>query len=594
MKKLLLLLILLSGSAVANQRYNGICQQSGKVVLSGLNSTNNAELAYGGATVTVSIVGGGLATLFSDNSGTPLANPFTAASDATFSFYVANGRYSVVCTGTGVPTITTSDNLLNDPTGPSSFTSTFFSSATANPSATGVFRLASTDIGLCWRNNANSADICFTKTSGDVVQLNAGYSIGANDITAGTWISNTANVAGTGTERWASVDTAKIRNNANSLDLNLWSKNASDVLALGDAAGVSVQGMANSGNEVITGNLGVSGTLTAGAIVPMSLAVSGNATIGGTLGVTGATTLSSNATVDGTLGVTGNETVGGTLGVTGAITGASLNLGVTGVLSTTAQSGTGSLCMTTNCVMVTPTLGNASATSVVATAVGGGSGAPIRVQAAANAFMSYENTSAAADQKWWDTGVSGNVFVGRVVNDTNSSSANWVSVTRGAGATVGAITFGAGGGVQTLPTATDTLVGKATTDTLTNKTLGGTTPYNRMRANQGSALVVGDVGSLTNFGSTASVAAVSGTDAAGSVSILSGGTGQLANGSFVLTFHDGTWTSSPICIASRAEGIGPNSASVFASASATALSIGFDGIAVAGSTYIVSFICIGR
>jgi hypothetical protein len=121
--------------------------------------------------------------------------------------------------------------------------------------------------------------------------------------------------------------------------------------------------------------------------------------------------------------------------------------------------------------LVAPVLGNASATSLVATAVGGGSGAPIRVQAAANAFMSYENTSAAADQKWWDTGVSGNVFVGRAVNDANSASANWVSVTRGAGATIGAITFGAGGGVQAVPSSTGNFVLDTAAQTLTNKTL---------------------------------------------------------------------------------------------------------------------------
>jgi hypothetical protein len=161
---------------------------------------------------------------------------------------------------------------------------------------------------------------------------------------------------------------------------------------------------------------------------------------------------------------------GGTGVFSGLLTAASLNLGSTGLLSTTSQSGTGSLCMTTNCVMVTPTLGNASATSLFATAVGGGSGAPIRVQAAANAFMSYENTSGGVDQKWWDTGVSGNAFVGRAVNDANSSSANWYTVTRGAGATIGAITFGAGGGVQTLPTTTGTLA-RTSGDTLTSTTL---------------------------------------------------------------------------------------------------------------------------
>ena len=50
-----------------------------------------------------------------------------------------------------------------------------------------------------------------------------------------------------------------------------------------------------------------------------------------------------------------------------------------------------------------------------------------------------------------------------------------------AGDTSGAITISApsvaGSGVLTLPTGTDTLVGKATTDTLTNKTLGAGTVF---------------------------------------------------------------------------------------------------------------------
>jgi hypothetical protein len=164
--------------------------------------------------------------------------------------------------------------------------------------------------------------------------------------------------------------------------------------------------------------------------------------------------------------------------IIGTATGTSLALGGGTALTTTNQTGTGSIVLATSPTLVTPNIGNATATSLVATAVGGGSAAPIRVQAAANAFIAYENTSGATDQKWWDFGASGTTFVGRAVNDANSGSASWVTVNRGAGATIGAITFAAGGGVQTLPTSTDTLVGKATTDTLTNKTLTGASSGN--------------------------------------------------------------------------------------------------------------------
>lgn len=53
--------------------------------------------------------------------------------------------------------------------------------------------------------------------------------------------------------------------------------------------------------------------------------------------------------------------------VLGAATGTSLNLGATGVLSTTAQSGTGSIAMTTSPTFTTPVLGAATGTSATVT-----------------------------------------------------------------------------------------------------------------------------------------------------------------------------------------------------------------------------------
>lgn len=90
------------------------------------------------------------------------------------------------------------------------------------------------------------------------------------------------------------------------------------------------------------------------------------------------------------------------------------------------------------------------------------------------------------------------------------------------------------------------LVTRSATETLTGKTLGGTTPFNRLRANQGSALVAGDF-ALSGWGTTASVGSILGTDAAFSFAVTSAGTGQAVGPTVTLTFHDGTWTSSPIC-----------------------------------------------
>jgi hypothetical protein len=56
--------------------------------------------------------------------------------------------------------------------GAAQFSGSAFSSNSANPSTSGIFRLASGDTGPCWRNNANTGNLCFSKTAGDVLQFN--------------------------------------------------------------------------------------------------------------------------------------------------------------------------------------------------------------------------------------------------------------------------------------------------------------------------------------------------------------------------------------------------------------------------------------
>jgi hypothetical protein len=156
-----------------------------------------------------------------------------------------------------------------------------------------------------------------------------------------------------------------------------------------------------------------------------------------------------------------------------------------------------------------------------------------------------------------------------------------------------------------LPNANDVLVARTTTDTLTNKTLTspaisdptitGNTNVKRIKANQGSALVVGDVGGLTAaWGSTASVSSVAGNDVVGQITILSNGTGQNINAGFTLTFHDGTWTTPPLCLAVRGDGFAPQGIMIANAATATNVSFFFNAVPVAGTTYTVTFICMGR
>jgi len=59
--------------------------------------------SYPGCTITVTIYGGGAATLYSDDSGTPLANPFTASTvNGAWSFFADPNTYTVTQSGAGI------------------------------------------------------------------------------------------------------------------------------------------------------------------------------------------------------------------------------------------------------------------------------------------------------------------------------------------------------------------------------------------------------------------------------------------------------------------------------------------------------------
>lgn len=154
------------------------------------------------------------------------------------------------------------------------------------------------------------------------------------------------------------------------------------------------------------------------------------------------------------------------------------------------------------------------------------------------------------------------------------------------------------GNTLALPNANDTLVARTTTDTLTNKTLGGTTPLNRLRANQGTPVVVGDwtitgLG-LGSWGSTASVVAVSGNDTAGTISIACSGTGQSANPGFRLTFHDGAFPAAPVALAVRGDGLAPSATVGTYGTATTAATFGLNGTCVAGVNYGFYYWVIGN
>lgn len=108
MRKLFVAILVMacSTSALAAGKLQGYVELGGQSVrTSGFLSTTKAQISYPGATVTV-YVGGTttLATIYSDSSLTPQANPFTADSNAFWSFYAGDGDYDVRFSGTGIVT----------------------------------------------------------------------------------------------------------------------------------------------------------------------------------------------------------------------------------------------------------------------------------------------------------------------------------------------------------------------------------------------------------------------------------------------------------------------------------------------------------
>ena len=65
--------------------------------------SNGTATCSGTATVVTTVCSTILATLYSDNIGTPLANPFPSSATGYYQFYAADGRYDVTFSGGGIP-----------------------------------------------------------------------------------------------------------------------------------------------------------------------------------------------------------------------------------------------------------------------------------------------------------------------------------------------------------------------------------------------------------------------------------------------------------------------------------------------------------
>ena len=106
LSKLLTILALAAMPALAQYEVkDGYCEQGGQQVQGPGNqlSTTRVQRSYPSCTVQVTLSAGGAATIFSDSTGTPLANPFTAATNGYYFFFIApNTHFDVTISGGGL------------------------------------------------------------------------------------------------------------------------------------------------------------------------------------------------------------------------------------------------------------------------------------------------------------------------------------------------------------------------------------------------------------------------------------------------------------------------------------------------------------
>jgi hypothetical protein len=95
---------------------------------------------------------------------------------------------------------------------------------------------------------------------------------------------------------------------------------------------------------------------------------------------------------------------------------------------------------------ITPEAGNQTmygVTTIGQTGVSGSgqASANLRIIGSTFATQSWQSASGAADQKWWDAIYGSTTIDFRAVNDANSVANDWMTVNRGAGATIANVTF---------------------------------------------------------------------------------------------------------------------------------------------------------
>ena len=169
LKRIVWLIVLACAFATgahARARYSNWCQVGNQAVtITGAGTSSTKwQLSGPACTVTVYLTGTlTLASLYSNNSGTVLANPFTAAANGSYFLYADNGRYDIVTSAGGLPTsVTIGDVFLIDTASLSAATAW---SGLTDPAANLSLSMATYTSTFTWGNMATTAN-SFSLTDG--------------------------------------------------------------------------------------------------------------------------------------------------------------------------------------------------------------------------------------------------------------------------------------------------------------------------------------------------------------------------------------------------------------------------------------------